>query len=370
MCWDISKKNEKILMIADSALELLIAIQVKISLLREIETIIVIPNRTNNAFNHYELLKETRLFDDVIFVDTNNFPRNKDYRNHVEPEKSTIFRKTCVSEAKEVLKNHKGFTRFFTSEIDFFSQYMYQSVMNTATPYIIGEGVYVFLGLPTSIEKEKSLRKVYLLEKLKDVLYYGPNLKSLNNINMIQIPSIHNNIEEFKHCVNHVFEYIPHKHVYKNKIIVFEENFITDGGSDEIPLLINELVKEYGSENILLKRHPRSKNENYMSLGVETIDQISLPWEIISMNGDCDQCVLLAINSNSVLLSQIWDFCSANVECAMLNKIVRYKAPNLPDLLVYYSALNDYYEEYGVHIPQTYNELIEIINNTGFIKQS
>ena len=357
-------KNEKVLMIVHSALELLLAVQTKLSLLSENETIIVIPNRTSDAYKHYKNLKKTNLFDDVIFVDSTNYPIDKKYKEYEEPEKSEIFRKACISEAKTILQKHNNITAFFSSEIDYFSQYMYQAVMDTAKPYYIGEGAFVFWGLESSIKNEMSLRKVFLLERLKDIFFYGPKLAELNGYNMIEIPSINNNRGLYTKYVNQIFGYEPHKRRFKNKIIFFEETYCRDGGMDDAVEFVELLVKEFGSNNVIVKKHPRSNINRFSHLSVDSVEPSSIPWELFIINADCEDCVLLSANSASVYLCKIWDFCIKKNDCIMLSNIMHYKYLNEPSYISYYRRLSEFYLDNGFYVPNTKDELIQYIKNT------
>lgn len=348
-------------MIADSVLELIVIIQVKLSLLRNIDTTIIITDRSSGSYEVFQKIKETGLFDKVLYVEANQFPQNRNYRMYQEPVRGEKYRDICVAEARSILGNYELYTGFMTSEIDYFSVYMYQAIMDTATPYLIGEGLYVFYGLEGSIEEEIKKRKVYLLERLAGIYIYGPILKKNTKYEMYAIPSINRNREEYLNILNFIYGYIPHETVYKEKIIFFEEPYARDGGTDSALEFVEFLKSEYGSENVLVKRHPRGLENRFRNIGIGSVEPYSMPWELVLLNDDCEDCILLAANSTAVILCMLWDFCRTRVRCAMLRDIMEYAySESVYD--VYYKLLNDLYIEKNFPVPKTKEELIKIVN--------
>lgn len=360
----MSLMKEKYLIVSDSALELLLTIQLKLSLLKEKWTTLVITDRTAGSFERYEILRDVGLFERVIYVKVSDFPSNKRYREYNEPQKSFEFRRACVEESKAIVKDYNEYTGFISSEIDFFTQYMFEMIKEHARPFHMSEGILAFYGIEEGIKHELSLRRVSYLETLRHILYYGPKLRSVSGYKMIQIPSINNNRDEYVDIINKVFGYESHKRKYEGKIIVFEESYSRDGGSDNLAEIVSHLIEHYGPDMVKIKRHPRSLENRFNGLGVEMIEPFLMPWELFSLNGDCDGCICLSANSGSVYLQKIWDFSKGNQKCIMLNNVMEYRHVDNPMYQMYYASLREVYKRYGIPSPTSLEELYKMISES------
>lgn len=354
-------KKERYLLIADSALELIITIQVKLSLLRNIDTTLIITDRSSGNSGLINKIEQTGLFDKALYVEANHFPQDKSYRMYQEPTKGERYREACVREARDILGDFESYTGFMTSEIDYFSVYMYQAIMDTATPYLIGEGIYTFYALEENIEDELRKRRVYLLEELAGIYVYGPVLKKNTKYKMYSIPSINGNRDEYVKVLNYIYGYTPHENRYKGKLIFFEESYARDGGTDNALEFIEFLISQYGPEDILVKRHPRDVENRFREMGIDSVEPYSMPWELVVLNDDCEDCILLAANSSAVILNMLWDFCRTKVKCIMLRNIMKFAYSN-NSYDIFYRSLNDLYVEQKLPVPNTRDDFIEIVN--------
>ena len=356
---------KKILMVADSPLELLLSIQVKIAMFRDVQTTIVLTDRSPGAYNTYKNVKKQKIFDCVLYVKESVFWGCKFCKLLPKKINEKLRDTLNVFIAKRILVHHDSYDLFITSEIDFFSKYMFLALSKNAKFYLISEGIYGFSGLEESIKRNKLVDNSsrLFLDRLSAILYYGPKIGKLPTSKEIQIPSVNCNRGEFVSLLNSIYNYEPHKIMIENKIILFEESYANDGGNDDCVYVLKRLIEKYGNQRVMLKRHPRDRENRFTQIGINSIEPYSVPWEMFVLNGDCKNCVLLAANSASVYLCKLWDLCKEPVYCIMLNELMNYEYVGGSCMDMYMQFLKKMYKKVGIMVPQSFKDLFYSIDS-------
>lgn len=350
------------MVVADSVFELMVTIQVKLTILKDIDTTLVLTDRTAGSEKTAERVRELELFDRVMYVKARaEFPKTTERRHVPNSVRKMLYRMGCTKEAKDIIGDWNTYTGFMSSEIDYFSQFMYEAVRKNAKLYLIGENIFAYSGLYENIQDMKRKTVTHFLYEIKGTYSYGPVLGETKLENVMQIPSINENREEYVKIINHIFAYEPHKYVYRNKIIIFEESFSSHGGSDNLMDIVTALVKEFGHENVVIKRHPRDLEDRFKDMKVQSIEPFSQPWELFVINDDCQECVLLAGNSASVYLTNVWDFNRQKNDAVMLRNVMEYTYNRCIAMDIYYGFLPSLYEKYNMPVPNNMEELIDSI---------
>lgn len=152
---------------------------------------------------------------------------------------------------------------------------------------------------------------------------------------------------------------------YKNCVDKYEEKYIffEDGAMDWDSNADVEIVKEIadivGKENIMIKIHPRNPVNRFKKLGFKTIEDTSIPWEIIATNIDIKNKILLTMYSQSIITPEILMGVKAKaISFGFLNTA---KDKSLNQLFDYICRqyLNKDTSRY--YVPKTKEELIEIV---------
>lgn len=363
--------SEKSLLIVDSAFELLIAIQLKISLLSSDNTTLILTDRTPGSYEYYLRLKERGVFENVLYVEANSFfTERKTYKLlffNTKKRSKDFF----VKKAKRVLEQAESYSAFYTFEIDDFSRTMYMAVMGTAKPYLVGEGIMPFAGLEKNILDNYNESNAYMLRDLVGVYAYGPRLGVNKQYEVFTIPSINENREEYVSIVNAIFGYKPHEKMYSNKMIFFEEAYITEGGDDDAVKIVKLLIEKFGKDRVIVKRHPRNRVNRFANEKISVIESVSIPWEVFLLNNDVKDCILISANSTSVYLSNIWDFCNTNVKCMMLCEVMKYYlGTNAGYVQVYLDFLKRLYAQYNYLVPTDSDEMIKLLEGVDLGEKS
>jgi hypothetical protein len=103
--------------------------------------------------------------------------------------------------------------------------------------------------------------------------------------------------------LNRVFGYEESKDSYDRKIIFFEESYFADGYDVDDVACVERLAEICGKDNIMIKIHPRNKENRFRGLGYKTNENTFIPWEVIALNLDLTQKVLITIASGSAMTS-------------------------------------------------------------------
>ena len=131
--------------------------------------------------------------------------------------------------------------------------------------------------------------------------------------NILQAPKFSRNNPKLLEVLNTTFEYTPTIDDYHEKYIFFEcgDAFFFNNHEDlEYVKLLAQIV---GGNNVLIKRHPRIKENRYEGLGVHVAHSTSVPWELIQMNTPLKNKVFITTKSAAALTSEIYfgDQCDA-----------------------------------------------------------
>lgn len=196
---------------------------------------------------------------------------------------------------------------------------------------------------------------------LREQWLYKPELrqKETGNLKLCQtpVPSV-----EVLATMNSIFngEELNFTQVNPSSILYFDQPLEeTDWGVGRKDI-IEVLVKYLGTEEFLVKRHPRKQDFDYGRYNVALAQDIGAPWELIS--GDVKDKVLIAFNSTAVFTPL---FVHNNVNKVVL--LYRYfmKGSALSDEWdAFFNGLKEVYPEM-VFIPETEEEIKAVFENGG-----
>ena len=117
----------------------------------------------------------------------------------------------------------------------------------------------------------------------------------------VKVPDISRNSDIIE-ILKRVFGINESELNYKSKYIFFSSVLDFEGGKSvgefELAKKIADLV---GKENILIKTHPRDRRNVYKEYGFAIDPHSSVPWEVIQLCGDFSGYIFLSVASSSVL---------------------------------------------------------------------
>ena len=203
------------------------------------------------------------------------------------------------------------------------------------------------------------LRKKNLDNIVNKLYLYHPELICFDtNLEIEQIPTLDKNNKILKDALNKIFNYKSQP--IKQKYIFFEESFFCDNKGIEDFTLIKDIINIVGKENIIIKLHPRNKVNRFSDIGVSTLKNIGIPWEVMQMNEDYSSKTFITISSGSILASKL--YFHENVKTYLLYNCTEQKSDVLNDN--YYKYLNKIKKTIGFNdiiIPDSKDEFIELL---------
>ncbi|MCD8003152.1 MAG: alpha-2,8-polysialyltransferase family protein [Clostridia bacterium] len=122
---------------------------------------------------------------------------------------------------------------------------------------------------------------------------------------MHQIEKISDDEYDFKDVINRLFNYSSIEDEYDREIVFFEESYFADGIDIGDEVVVDQIAKIVGKDNIMVKIHPRNKENRFEERGYKTNRNVEIPWEVIALNIDLSNKTLITIASGSALTSLI-----------------------------------------------------------------
>jgi len=97
------------------------------------------------------------------------------------------------------------------------------------------------------------------------------------------------------------FGYVSEENIISDKYIFFEECFSEDLKKNDDIAIVEKIGQIVGKENILIKRHPRNKENRFQKIGYNTILNQEIPWEIYELDEKQPQHTLITFSSGAAI---------------------------------------------------------------------
>lgn len=400
----------KSLFICQTDYQLINAINIKKHLLPELEADIVISNNKPGTIELSKRLQNVGLFQNVyVYSDSFNglhrYMRGNDEKNTfcnaIKGSLKNIYLNIFGRiKGVDFIINHKIFDgkkinfsqydNLFGVETSSFYGEIYDiiSKYNKCNNNFLDEGLGCYLRY--ALDRKHRVDTVYL---------YEPEMAAYKDVffNIIKIPKINLNDEEFIRLINYVFNFKDLINIkLKNKIIFFDQNthpmprYLRNAGKIKRTILRNPykkhlkdqifyetklelfrvLAEKLKPQKIFVKLHPRSTEEyleDYKKNNADFFPNIFSPWEVFGCNYEIKNNIWITVYS-SALCS--YDFTIKNTNN---NKyIFLYKIVNQRGGLKNYKDINEFFSNFQqlnnekVFLPNSIDELNTIIDTIVF----
>lgn len=370
----------KILFGVDSFFQLIVAINIKMSIYPKDCADIIIYSSTPNADKVCRKLEKTKIFERCFFADTvltkcgSSYSFKEKFPKYFVYLMSLIAPKQCM--CKIIGADDLNYDIFLFNGIGALPECIFNCCKknnNNILCYRFEDG-YISSTLNYGSKKgklriifEKTIRglfKNYDIEHfIKGYYFMEPDLvKYKFNYPVLKCPKLNRDNKELINVLNYIFDYNVSENVYDEKYIFLESGstFFDNSDSDVDILYVKELIKFVGKENILIKLHPRSKRNRFSELGVHVAEKSAVPWELIQLNNCFDNKIFIAIDSSPILTSHVYfnDKCKSILLYKAINN---YKAPS-KNLEQYITEFTKIYSSEKLYIPESFENFKKIIN--------
>lgn len=309
----------KYLFVCNTYYQLIIAIQLKYSVLKKADVSLVMSDHSNNAYEFYKNIKGLNFFDDIIFVKTKRFdyPQNiflKLFSNlsvlfGAAPElykfKKRVFDEIVFFNTDKFNVTLFSYLTKFNSNIR--SSRIEESVISYNANDLKEHSNFNYKqSIQTRVYKisnfyRKLLKKRFFNDKICSLYCFYPSLYK-GNLKTIKVPSINTEDTNFVNLLKQIFDIKDELLKFKEKYIYFSSIGDFEGGAcvGEFDLA-KKIENIVGNTNLLIKSHPRDYRHLYENNNFSVCRYSQVPWEVIMCCLDFSNHVFLTNISSSVL---------------------------------------------------------------------
>ncbi len=200
--------------------------------------------------------------------------------------------------------------------------------------------------------------KLVTEKMLSGVYLYQPELSyTYSNFNIIKLPTIDKENKEYVNTVNAIFNY-KNDGYFDRKFILFDQCFSVYNITGNDVELFKKVIDTVGEENVIIKLHPRTKEDRFEDYKNLKRYSGKTPWELIMLNENFNDKILITINSNAVVTP--FNLYKDNCKSIVLQKLFKSNDMNFFSVEIF-----DYYNK----IKQKYPERFFILEQEdGFVK--
>lgn len=321
----------KVLFATDSVFQLIIAVNLRLTVYKDADADIIIYNSTNNADTYCENLKKTGIFSRCWCAKTpltycgNSYSTKEKLPKYFIYLKSLLWPEACIKKILgESLAYYDHFIFNGTGALPDCIFNVCQSFNPAIKCFRIEDG-YV------SYTEEYGKIKGKLRERLERLAAGASNRKYLSDnvygyyltapelvcfeypYPVLPTPKFSRVNTQLVEILNRTFGYTGVEDDYHEKYIFFECGDAFFNNNNEDVAYVQRLAELVGGENILVKLHPRSKVNRFADLGIHTAHSSTVPWELIQLNNRFEGKVFVTTKSSAVLSSKVYfdDNCDA-----------------------------------------------------------
>ena len=198
-------------------------------------------------------------------------------------------------------------------------------------------------------------------ENIDGILLFEPELLIYEpNCPILVLNKTQGLTNKFKKLIEELFNTYNIIQNYDKKYIIFEEAMFSNSDEFDDEKIILDIVNKVGKDNVLIKLHPRTKEDRFSKLGIKTLGSDGIPWEAITLTGDFSNKILIAIGSGSIVNYRLTY--GKNMRAILLFKLfktnLKYLSSNYDK---FWNKLKSTYPESGIYMPETMEELDKIL---------
>lgn len=286
--------------------QVLAVIQMRLTLYSNDEVDIIIFDHFKSSKMIYDNLSKQKTFRKVIFLKSNENDYGQSYfRDIIDVLRFRFINKEKylfslgLSEKYDEVVFH-NFTYFVYMIFDHYSRRIPQVRFNCIEEGILSYNQGLNIGKRVKILNSFNGKKNNIFDKIERYYCFYPFFKKKKfEKEIVEIPPIKKNLDEFLSIINQIYEY---KSIdIKEKYIFFGNSMCIDGTCDQEPNVIKKVADRIGKENVIVKIHPRERMDIYQDIGIKVMENADLPWEIYYLNCNFESQVFLSTVSNAFL---------------------------------------------------------------------
>ena len=295
-----------ILFMCYTDMQILAAIQMKLTFFSKDEVDLIIFDHFKNAKMLYRNLSALNLFRKGIYYQTNIHDylqsKRKDVLDIVQfpfmDKKGKLLSMGLSKKYDEIVFHN--FTYFLYVIFFYYFRTYPETKFSCMEEGILSYNQALDVGKRVKILNGLSGRGHDIFAKIDKYYCFCPAFKKKwKEREIVKIPAVKTTRETFLNIVNQIYEYKPLD--IQESFIFFGNSMCVDGTCKQEPDVIKKIADYVGKENLIVKVHPREDREIYQKIGVKMMENASLPWEVYYLNGHFEAKIFLSTVSNAFL---------------------------------------------------------------------
>lgn len=305
---------KRILMIANTYYQLIIAIQMRYTIFENEEVILLLSNHSKGAEIACKKLADNNIFSETHYIKTKGIVAKRNYKEKFKDALDIAFKSQNRFSYYLTNIENKYFDEmiFHNFDLDIYGVYatLYQHNPRIAVSQY-EEGILSYgVSIDHTLNREaiglirKLFRKKTVYDALSKFYCFYPQLYS-GALNVCKVPGV----QKTGPCANGLrlaFDITDEVLNYPEKYIFFAGIYDFEGGTPigelDLACKVADLV---GKENLLVKIHPRDTRTEFRDYGFRLDANTHIPWEAIQLSGDFQDKVFLTTLSGSALAGSL-----------------------------------------------------------------
>lgn len=308
----------KYLAVCSSSIQIMFVLNLKSTILRDDIVEVIFTDTLNGYKKLVDNSNRYKIFDAAYAVESFNLSRRKGIYRKRGFFHNILFLKNRKKYVSNLLNIEWEYDAVMFSNVDDFTCGIYDCCYQKNRKIKLflfedGYSTYCVQGnvLLKSIEKNKKIMykimnlilgiKTAVLNIEGQFLYDVESIEWEAYFRRIPVKKFDSNNEQNVNRLNLLFGIDEITDTYDEPVIFFEESYRTEGIPMNDVEIVNNIASWIGKENIIVKIHPRNKDNVYKKLGYKTNVDTLVPWEVIFINNpQMENKLLISVASGSI----------------------------------------------------------------------
>lgn len=333
---------------------------------------IVIVDMFSNYRSIADKINNTHIFNNVYVAEASCVILAKNITGNIKKLFYTLFPGVMVNKFipgvadfydEMFIWNYDAFTATFRS---FFSY----SKKTSIKVNIYDEGWIVYLPIDDVIPKKGFMKLIEMLNKFK-----GKGFATRENINSYylyepeaimfdtnaSVYAIDRELIKRKDIIDtldYIFDSKEEAKKYDKKYIILEEAILANVPNVHDEEIFDKIVEIVGKDNVLIKLHPRTKEDRFTKKGIKTLGQSGVPFEAIALCSDFAEKTLIGISCGTIPTYRM--LFGSDINAYMLFKYMKPDVPWLKDEYSYFwDRIASTNEKSGIRFPHSEEDFLK-----------
>lgn len=286
----------KILFLCNSVYQLLFALNLRMTVFKEDNVDFVISDQMNGSEGLTDRIRQN--------IDNSNVYNLRIKESLCHENGKLAYAREIVRIRKAISKldiEKHAYSSFGFANLDPITSMLFEYISNSyCNCFIIEDGIATYSrSFWDQFIKEKNRKRYARL--INEVWLIRDNIVNEIGLKQIKAPIFNVNDKSLIEKYNKIFGYYENRDIYDKRIIFFEESYYVDKGIRDDETVINFLEKKYGKDNIMIKIHPRNRENRFEKMGYKTNKNTAIPWELIILNENISDKILCTMMSGAVI---------------------------------------------------------------------